>query len=63
MLVAIYSRVATEEQVKEGYSLSTQREKLKEFCKSKEMKDHRFYFCEGVTIKDAKRPSFHNDRG
>ncbi|KIL46200.1 recombinase family protein [Jeotgalibacillus campisalis] len=55
MTVGIYIRVSTEEQAKEGYSISAQREKLKAFCLSQDWTDFRFYPDEGVSAKDLKR--------
>lgn len=56
MTVGIYIRVSTEEQVKEGYSISAQREKLKAYCVAQDWKDYKFYVDEGISAKDMKRP-------
>lgn len=55
MTVAIYVRVSTEEQVKEGFSISAQREKLKAFCKVHDWKEYKFYVDEGISAKDTNR--------
>lgn len=56
MTVGIYIRVSTEEQVKEGYSISAQREKLKAFCLAQDWDDFKFYVEEGLSGKTTKRP-------
>ncbi|MDP4087126.1 MAG: recombinase family protein [Bacillota bacterium] len=56
MTVGIYVRVSTEEQAKEGFSISAQREKLKAFCSIQEWNDYKFYVDEGISAKDTNRP-------
>lgn len=56
MTVAIYIRVSTEEQAKEGYSISAQREKLKAYCQVQDWNDYKFYVDEGISAKDTNRP-------
>ena len=56
MTVGIYIRVSTEEQVKEGFSISAQREKLKAFCLVQDWEDFKFYVDEGISAKDTNRP-------
>ncbi|GIN86949.1 integrase [Heyndrickxia sporothermodurans] len=56
MTVAIYVRVSTEEQAKEGFSISAQREKLKAFCQVQDWTDFKFYVDEGISAKDTNRP-------
>lgn len=56
MTVAIYIRVSTEEQVREGFSISAQREKLKAFCQVHDWQDYKFYVDEGISAKDTDRP-------
>lgn len=56
MTVGIYVRVSTEEQAKEGFSISAQREKLKAFCKVQDWNEYRFYVDEGISAKDMNRP-------
>lgn len=55
MTVAIYVRVSTEEQAKEGFSISAQKEKLKAFCKVHDWNDYKFYVDEGISAKDLNR--------
>lgn len=56
MTVGIYIRVSTEEQVKEGYSIPAQKERLTQFCASQGWDNYRFYIDEGVSAKDMNRP-------
>lgn len=56
--VAIYTRVSSEEQAREGYSLAAQERTLKEFCEIKGYKIYNMYTDEGISAKDIKnRPS------
>lgn len=54
---AVYIRVSTEEQAKEGYSISAQKEKLKAFCLSKGWKIYDIYIDEGYSGKNLNRPA------
>ncbi|MBC1663158.1 recombinase family protein [Listeria welshimeri] len=56
MTVGIYIRVSTEEQVREGFSISAQKEKLKEYCALRGWKDFKFYVDEGKTASNLNRP-------
>lgn len=56
MTVGIYIRVSTEEQAKEGYSISAQRERLKAYCFAQDWQDFKFYVDEGISAKTADRP-------
>lgn len=56
MKTAIYIRVSTEEQAKEGYSISAQTQKLKAFCISQEWDVVGLYADEGISAKDMNRP-------
>ncbi|HEM1593219.1 TPA: recombinase family protein, partial [Listeria monocytogenes] len=51
MTVGIYIRVSTEEQVKEGFSISAQKEKLKAYCTAQGWEDFKFYVDEGKSAK------------
>ena len=42
-VAGIYIRVSTEDQVREGFSLGEQEEKLKQLCKYKDYKIHKVY--------------------
>ncbi|MCU5128210.1 recombinase family protein [Bacillus cereus] len=56
MTVGIYIRVSTEEQVRDGFSISAQREKLKAYCVAQDWDNFKFYVDEGVSAKDTNRP-------
>ncbi|MCM3241292.1 recombinase family protein [Cytobacillus oceanisediminis] len=56
MKVGLYIRVSTEEQAKEGYSISAQKQKLKSFCISQDWEVAGLYADEGVSAKDINRP-------
>ncbi|MDQ0890685.1 site-specific DNA recombinase [Paenibacillus sp. V4I9] len=54
--VAIYTRVSTEVQVNEGYSLEEQKEKLLEYCQTKGYSVANVYSDEGISGKNQNRP-------
>lgn len=56
MRCAIYVRVSTEEQAKEGYSLNAQIEKLEAFAYSQSWTITKRYIEEGKSAKDIDRP-------
>src|SRR5690625_3136202 len=56
MKTAIYVRVSTEEQAKEGYSVSAQMKRLKAFTVSQGWDIHDVYADEGIRAKNTKRP-------
>lgn len=56
MTIGIYIRVSTQEQVKEGYSIPAQKERLTAYCKAQGWDDYKFYIDEGVSAKDTHRP-------
>ena len=58
-VAGIYIRVSTEDQVREGFSLGEQEEKLKALCKYKDYKIYKVYKDAGISAKDmANRPDF-----
>jgi len=58
-IAGIYIRVSTEEQVKEGYSLGEQKERLEAMCKYKGYKIYKVYEDAGISAKNIKsRPKF-----
>ena len=58
MKTAIYVRVSTEEQVKEGYSIRAQIEKLKNYIQIKEWEFYKVYADEGISGKNiTDRPA------
>lgn len=58
----IYCRVSTSDQKDHGYSLESQREKLRKFCKSENIKIIK-EFEEDYSAKDFNRPSFKELKG
>ena len=58
-VAGIYIRVSTEDQVREGFSLGEQEEKLKQLCKYKDYKIHKVYKDAGISAKNMSgRPAF-----
>lgn len=56
MKTAIYVRVSTEEQVREGYSLAAQEERLRAYALSQDWEVIKLYKDEGRSAKDLERP-------
>lgn len=56
MRVAIYVRVSTEEQAKEGYSIEGQKQHLKHYCIDNNWEVVGVYADEGLSAKDMNRP-------
>jgi len=56
--VAIYTRVSTEDQAKEGYSLAAQKERLEAFCDAQGWDVAEFYVDEGHSGRSTKRPEY-----
>lgn len=56
MKVAIYVRVSTDEQAKEGFSIPAQKERLRAFCQSQGWEIVHEYIEEGWSAKDLTRP-------
>ena len=56
--VAIYCRVSTFDQAREGFSLREQEERLKEFCKFKRYNIYKVYQDAGISAKNDKRPAY-----
>lgn len=57
--VAIYTRVSTEDQAKEGYSLAAQKERLEAYCDAQGWDVAEFYVDEGHSGRSTKRPAYH----
>lgn len=57
-MIAVYIRVSSATQVKDGYSLQTQKERLTSFCKANGWDDYKFYVEEGRSAKNDKRPEY-----
>ncbi len=54
---AIYTRVSTEDQAKEGYSLSAQEERLRAYAKSQGWIIHKLYVDDGYSAGSKNRPA------
>lgn len=57
-MIAIYIRVSSQQQVKEGYSLQAQKNMLTSFCEAREWSNYKFYIEEGLSAKNDKRPVY-----
>ncbi|WP_432199276.1 recombinase family protein [Anoxybacillus gonensis] len=57
MKVAIYVRVSTDEQAREGYSIESQKDSVINFVKSQRWEIYDFYIDDGYSAKDLKRPA------
>ena len=56
--VAIYARVSTEDQAKEGFSLDSQLEKLRSYCKARGWEIAGEYIDDGYSGRDVRRPAY-----
>lgn len=56
--VAIYTRVSTEDQAKEGFSLDAQLEKLRSYCKARDWVIAKEYVDDGYSGRTTKRPAY-----
>jgi len=56
--VAVYTRVSTEDQAKEGFSLDAQRDRLEAYCKARAWTISRCYVDDGHSGRDARRPAY-----
>ena len=54
---ALYTRVSTEAQAEEGYSIDAQKKLLEAFCISKEIKNYKFYTDAGYSGSNLDRPA------
>jgi DNA invertase Pin-like site-specific DNA recombinase len=55
---AIYTRVSTEEQAKEGFSLDAQLDKLRSYCKARDWVITGEYIDDGYSGRKIKRPAY-----
>jgi site-specific DNA recombinase len=55
---AIYCRVSTEEQAREGFSIAAQKKTLESFCQIKGWNIVKEYVDEGISGKTTRRPAF-----
>ena len=58
MKAAIYTRVSTEDQAKEGFSLDAQLEKLRAYCKARDWDIAGEYIDDGYSGRNTKRPAY-----
>jgi len=56
--VAIYARVSTEDQAKEGFSLDAQLDKLRAYCKARGWKIAGEYIDDGYSGRNVRRPAY-----
>lgn len=56
-MIALYSRVSSQEQVEHGYSLEEQEERLKAYCKSRGWTDFKCFTDGGFSGGNANRPA------
>ncbi|MBA7496551.1 hypothetical protein ES702_07160 [subsurface metagenome] len=56
--VAIYTRVSTEEQAREGFSLEAQLERLRAYCLAREWEISREYTDPGFSGRNIRRPQY-----
>ena len=58
-IAAVYIRVSTEDQAREGFSLGEQKEKLLQLCAFKSYEVFKIYEDAGISAKDMEhRPAF-----
>ena len=55
---AIYTRVSTEDQAKEGFSLDAQLDKLRSYCKARDWIVSGEYIDDGYSGRNVKRPAY-----
>jgi site-specific DNA recombinase len=56
--VAVYTRVSTEDQAKEGYSLEAQKERLLSYCEAQGWELAEFYEENGHSGRNTRRPAY-----
>lgn len=57
-IVGLYPRVSTEDQAREGFSLSEQKDKMLKLCELKDYKVYKIYEDAGKSAKNMDRPAF-----
>ncbi len=58
MRAAVYARVSTEDQAKEGFSIPAQLKRLNAYCKARNWLNVSQYVDEGFSGRDVKRPAY-----
>ncbi|HHT74567.1 MAG TPA: recombinase family protein [Euryarchaeota archaeon] len=61
--VAIYTRVSTEDQAEEGYSLEAQMERLEAYCEAQGWEVAERYVDEGFSGRSVRRPAYQRMMG
>lgn len=56
--ISIYTRVSTEDQAKEGFSLAAQLDKLRSFCKARDWEIYGEFIDDGYSGRNIKRPEY-----
>ncbi|HDY74533.1 MAG TPA: recombinase family protein, partial [Euryarchaeota archaeon] len=56
---ALYTRVSTEDQAKEGFSLDSQVERLRSYCSARGWVVHKEYVDDGYSGRYIRRPAYH----
>ena len=57
-IAGIYTRVSTEDQAREGFSMGEQEERLVEYCKFKRYEVYKVYKDAGISAKNDKRAAY-----
>jgi site-specific DNA recombinase len=57
--VALYTRVSTEDQAKEGFSLEAQRDRLEAYCRARDWEIAESYRDDGHSGRTVRRPAYH----
>src|SRR3972149_2008399 len=55
---ALYTRVSTEDQAKEGFSLEAQIDRLRSYCQARGWTVYKEYVEDGYSGRDTKRPAY-----
>jgi site-specific DNA recombinase len=58
MRAALYARVSTEDQAKEGFSIPAQLKRLNAYCKARNWQAFTQYVDEGYSGRDVRRPAY-----
>jgi DNA invertase Pin-like site-specific DNA recombinase len=56
--VAVYTRVSTDDQAREGYSLDAQKERLSAYCEAQGWEVTDYYIDDGHSGRNTKRPEY-----
>ena len=56
--VAVYTRVSTDDQAREGFSLDAQKERLAAYCEAQSWEIVDYYIDDGHSGRNTKRPAY-----